>query len=217
MDNPLQDSETSSWFSTYGLLTAERILEYFKIRLSHDELIATIKDAHSFHHQLLRVPLKNVLNGIILQQAQDYQVYAQQLFIDYVLAGQSQLDLERPGAETREDLEAERQKLMESGETFNQYENKHHKLVAETQTQLMHLAQEWKADSDPKSIDNALAPFLERSESLNVQLRNYRNQFYQHILATKELLRLLPNYYPDEAQDAQNRSAIDFDQHIGDV
>ena len=82
MNEKVEQTDWSTWFSTYGLLTSERILERFNIILPHDELINSVKDPFSIYFQLLRVPLKNVFNGIIYQQAHDYQIYAQKLFVD---------------------------------------------------------------------------------------------------------------------------------------
>ena len=89
MDGEKADNELSQWFSTYGVITAERILGNYKINLAHTDLVGAIKSPFSFYHRLLQVPLKNVLNGIVLQQANDYHIYAQKLFIDYLLSGES--------------------------------------------------------------------------------------------------------------------------------
>ena len=80
MAENLTDNEFSKWFSTYGLITSQRILGHYKIKLTVEELIPAIKTANSFYHILVKIPLKNVLNGIILQQANDYHVYVQKLF-----------------------------------------------------------------------------------------------------------------------------------------
>ena len=80
------ENELSIWLSTYGLITAERILERYGIHLQHEDLLSAIKNPKNFYHQLLRIPLKNVFNGIILQQAQDYQSYGQKIFIDYLMS-----------------------------------------------------------------------------------------------------------------------------------
>src|SRR5580704_2455101 len=92
--------ELSQWYSTYGVITAERILSTYQIALSQSDLLVAVKSPFSFYHQLLQVPLKNVLNGIVLQQANDYHVYAQKLFIDYLLSGESGKPPEAQGAQT---------------------------------------------------------------------------------------------------------------------
>jgi hypothetical protein len=89
---------------------------------------------------LLIVPLKNILNGIIFQQAQDYQVYAQKLFIDYLLSSETTKTEESPGFNTREDLEKERESLVNFGNDFNELEYNHKTLIAESQKSLLSLA-----------------------------------------------------------------------------
>lgn len=136
------ETDLSMWFSTYGLLTSGRILERFNIKLESDELLIAIKDPFNLYHQLLIIPLKNVFNGIILQQAHDYQVYAQKLFVDYLLSGESGKSADSPGANTREDLEQERLRLMDLGEAFNEQELAHQHLIAESQAKSIQVARE---------------------------------------------------------------------------
>ncbi|WP_028388788.1 hypothetical protein [Legionella fairfieldensis] len=137
-------NELTSWLSTYGLITVERILEYYKIRLQPEDLLNTVKNPTTFYHRLLRVPLKNVLNGIILQQARDYQIYAQKLFIDYLLSGENGKGEDSPGGLAREDLEKEREALVAMGEAFHACELDHNKLIAETQKSLIQYAEKWR-------------------------------------------------------------------------
>jgi hypothetical protein len=138
----LADLDLSMWFSTYGTLTSERILERFKIYLTNKELLAATKNPRSFYYQLLRIPLKNVFNGIILQQGHDYQVYAQKLFVDYLLSGESNKEEASPGANTREDLEVLRLQLMSVGEEFSKQELVHQSLIYESQASLIKLSDE---------------------------------------------------------------------------
>src|SRR5690606_37160436 len=102
-----------------GVITAERMLNRYQIRLQSTELLIAIKSPVSFYHRLLQVPLRNVLNGIIMQQAYDYHVYAQKLFIDYLLSGESGKDEEAQGALTRDAIENERKQLVILGGEFN--------------------------------------------------------------------------------------------------
>ena len=120
---------SGKWFSTYGMITAERILGKYQIRLSHEELIAALKSPICFYHKLLSVPLKNVLNGIVLQQANDYHIYVQKLFIDYLLSGENSKGEESQGASTREALENERQQLVSLGDEFHKKEGEQPHLV----------------------------------------------------------------------------------------
>lgn len=129
--------ELGQWFSTYGIITAERILGTYKIILAQGELIEAIKSATSFYHRLIRVPLKSVLNGIILQQANDYHVYVQKLFIDYLLSGENSKGEEAQGAATRELIENERQKLVTVGDEFHKIQGGHDYIIATSQSILI--------------------------------------------------------------------------------
>ena len=63
MDNKTE-LDPSTWFSTYGLLTSSNILGTLNIYLSEEDLLPAIKKSSSVYHQLLAIPIKNVLNGI---------------------------------------------------------------------------------------------------------------------------------------------------------
>jgi len=142
MSAEINEPDMSMWFSTYGMLTVERLLEGFHLNLSHEEVVTAIKNPHSLYYQLLRIPLKNVFNGIILQQTQDYQVYAQKLFIDFLLSGQNDKEEGSPGSNTREDLETERTRLIELGEEFSKQELLHQKLIANSQASLIQISRD---------------------------------------------------------------------------
>ncbi|HHF7375728.1 hypothetical protein [Legionella bozemanae] len=142
------DSELSHWFSTYGIITAERILGRYNVKLAQAELVVAIKSPFSFYHRMLRVPLRNVLNGIILQQANDYHVYVQKLFIDYLLSGENSKGEEAQGASTREVIEKERQQLVALGDEFNNVQGEHDYLIANSQAALIKIAQIFNAELD---------------------------------------------------------------------
>ncbi len=144
MDELIQDKQLSKWFSTYGVITAERILGKYHITLPQTDLVNAIKSPFSFYHLLLKIPLKNILNGIVLQQASDYHIYAQKLFIDYLLSGESGKGDDSPGALTRESLEMERQKLITLGDEFHQLQQEQNELIASSQGSLIEVAQLWK-------------------------------------------------------------------------
>lgn len=137
-------NDLSSWFSTYGVITAQRLLERYRIKLKDDDLIYALKTPNSFYNSLLRIPLKNVFNGIIMQQVRDYQVYSQKLFVDYLLSGEDAKVEEAPGAGTREAMETERKALMELGNDFHQHELDQERLIAESQAILIKHAETWQ-------------------------------------------------------------------------
>jgi len=137
MSDKTAENDLTMWLSTYGLITAERILEKYKIRLQSSDLLTALKNPQGFYHRIMRIPLKNVLNGIILQQAHDYQVYVQKLLIDYLISGEGGRGEDSPGGDTRDDLEAERTRFVEMGETFHQQEVAHQQLIAQSQKALI--------------------------------------------------------------------------------
>ncbi len=145
MSEAKSEIASSKWFSTYGIITAERILGKYQIKLAQDELITAIKSPFSFYHKLLEIPLKNVLNGIVLQQANDYHIYAQKLFIDYLLSGENSKEEGAQGAGTREAMENERQQLVLLGEEYHKNEGEHNNLIASSQAALIKITHEFNA------------------------------------------------------------------------
>ncbi len=216
------ETDLSAWLSTYGLVTAERILERFHIHLTHDELVASVNNPHSLPFLLLRVPLKNVFNGIILGQAKDYQTYAQKLFVDYLLSGEGSKEPDSPGATVREDLENDRITLIAMAEEFTAIEYSHQKLISESQTALTAVAKELPqalqtiSQQQQFAIEGILANFIEQTEMMNTDLRNYRSLFYNLILRVTDLFKLLTDYRPDLNKQMENRSSLHFDAKIGE-
>ena len=212
-----EQTDWSSWFSTYGLLTSERILERFNIHVSHDTLINEVKNKNSIYFQLLVVPLKNVFNGIILQQASDYQIYAQKLFVDYLLSGEDAKDKDSPGADTRSLLEEERLTLIATGEEFRIADESHQLLIAKTQTKLVELTKDLSAlVRDPMLLQQQMSTYLNDVEDINVKLRYFRGQFYRLILRITELLATVGDYRLDEEKLEQNLSKLEFDPSLGE-
>lgn len=210
----------STWFSTYGMLTVERLLGRFKIFLPQDFLAQAVKDPSGVYYQLLRVPLKNVFNGIIHQQAEDYQVYAQKLFIDYLLSGEDAKEQDAPGASIRQDLEALRVTLVEVSDAFVKIEYSHQLLIAESQACLIALTRDLGSTINmmvkQSDIQNKIALYLERTTVINSEFRSYRSQFYTLILKATELLKLLPDYRPDVQKQMENLGVLNFDSKIGE-
>jgi hypothetical protein len=133
MNDETKKVDIEQWYSTYGILTADRILSRYNIRLDHASLISAVKNPRSIYYQLLRVPLKNVYSGIIMQQAHDYQTYAQKLFVDYLISGQADKPEDSPGEAVRETLESERVNLKALNEQFEEENKIRYKLIAQSQ------------------------------------------------------------------------------------
>lgn len=152
------EKELGQWLSTYGTITAERILGKYQIGLPHDELMITLKSPFSLYHRLLQVPLKNILNGIVFQQANDYHLYAQKLFIDYLLSGESSKGENEQGDLTREALNDEQRQLVLLGEEYHQKKSDHDVLIATSQKALIEFSKKWQLvlDSKIKEVNASL-------------------------------------------------------------
>ncbi len=131
------DQHFEAWFSTYGLLTVERILEYLSIKLPHDEVVRLLSGTHHVLHRVINVPLLNIFNGIIFQQSYDYQVYAQKLMIDYRLSPEYAKDPESPGANIRSDLNDQYEQLLSLVKAFTDHQYKHYQIISESQSYLI--------------------------------------------------------------------------------
>lgn len=178
--NPDTDQEIQQWYSTYGMLTAQRILEGYKIKLAATELVNALQNPESFYCRLLKLPLRNVYNGIILQQAKDYQLFAQKLFIDYLLSGESNKPEEAPGAMVRQDLEEQRNRLLEMNNYFHDLELEHESLITHTQKSMIKDSGQWQKilEGINKSIQKNLPENASMSaekiyKTLNILLTHY--------------------------------------------
>lgn len=282
------ENELAGWVSTYGLLTSQRIFERFQINLSEEDLVYTLKTPSTFYHRLLKIPLSIVYNGIILEQAGEYQKYAQKMFVDYLLSGESSKTSESPGAMTRESLESQRQILTDLNDAFRKLELEQEKIIVATQASIGKYVKTWQdkmmdlakivkrklaltaseqsvaqalqtlliefdvslsnaaknyswsrieerlgvtlaAESKQIIVDNmgdinrfiqvvdiTLAEQSDKILAIGVSSRQYRHDFYEFILRSTELFRLLPEYRIDESQTVINKESLYFDAALGD-
>lgn len=207
--------DTSEQISTYGLLTAERVLERFNLPLGQNKLSDAIHNQDSPYFKWLFIPLKHIFNGLILEQVHDYQVYAQKLFIDYLMSGHADKPKDAPGAEVRKDLEGLRTRLTELNDAFEEQKAKHFKLIANSQADLIQLAQ--KNTGSESELEAILQQYQPLVEACNSEFRGYRAQFVQLILETKALIHLLPEYHQDEEERSKNLEPLNFDASLGEV
>ncbi len=215
------DDMFKNWFSTYGFITAERILSLIGFHLKHDDLIKAINDETSIYHAFLDVPFKNILNGIILAQVKDYREYAQRLFVDFLLSGAGNAPAPeaneiQPGS-TKDLLEQERLKLIEIAEQFDLDEFEHNKLIAESQKALIALGKDLKSQpQDAQQITEKMSSYDYRAVNLMQKARQYRSQFYDLIVHVRDLLDTLPDYRPNVEKLTEHRASLLFDTHIGE-
>ena len=218
------DSDYAKWFSTYGSLTAARVLEHFGIKFQHEALVAALKNDDGIYAKILRVPMMNILNGIIFQQGYDYQVYAQKLFIDYRLSPEYAKEPDMPGANTRENLNEQYNQLSELSNTFNEQQLTHYRLISDSQMWLIQAISQLQNPSedlvflekDPL-FEEKLTQFLGLAMDVLSSFRSYRTQFYNMILRITESLMHLSDYQFDVDRTAKERELLFFDDKIGDA
>lgn len=215
------DSEFSSWYPTYGLLAAQRVLERYKLEVPPDELIAGLKDTTSPYYYILRAPMKHLFNGIIIQQAKDYQIYAQKLLIDYLLSGKAEQGEEESGGEFKGHLEEERNILLSTISAFEKHVLTYQNLIAKSQKALIKLTSNWPAfvktlEGEHEELDKLIDTYLSLADKMTLTLCDYRRHFRDVIVRVSDIFKTNPDYKPDEVQDMFNRSSIMFDCSIGE-
>jgi hypothetical protein len=212
----------ATWYSTYGSLTVERVLELLHIKIEHDALVVILKKPDHILHDVLHLPMKNIFNGIIFQQAYDYQVYAQKLMIDYRLSPEFSKDAESPGVNIRNDLAEQYDQLLKSVQLFSAHQYEHYRLISESQAYLIERIKQFNDPlheldilNDDVTFKEKMKEYEQRSDEIGITFRNYRSQFYNLILGMTERLTSLPDYHFDAAHAAKERESLFFDKEIG--
>lgn len=218
MDSNLIEQTLPDLSSTYAFLITDSVLDRFGLSLTQSEVVAVMKNPRSVYFQLLLIPCKNIINGIIYQQAFDYQVYAQKLFIDYLVSGHANEAPEGTAASLYEDLEQVRLKLVALGEQFEKDALVHKTLINQSQGKLVNLVKALMPiqdnDDNAEQVSQEMLPYLDRVTDMAQVLRNYRVEFKNIIVETQRLLLLLPDYQENEAQAEENRSQLLFDDQL---
>lgn len=140
----LSDDDNQSWMSSYGIITAKRIVDKFGLTVDDRDVLLSLKSKSTFLFKLLRLPFRNMLNDVIRQQIYDYQVYAQKIFIDYLLSGETTKPETSPGGSSRETLEELRQRFVLKCKYFQDLEYKHFHLIANSQRRIILQSKKWQ-------------------------------------------------------------------------
>ena len=210
----MNDTGNPIWLSTYGLLTAERLLERFRITLSHPELLDALKNQDSPYHHLLTVPLKNIFNGIIIKQVHDYQVYMQKLFIDYKLTStKPEVEGEPPAQNSGGEIDVKYNELVELSNIFEEKKHEHQQLIAKSQDWLIQQTHEsvLKINAETSS---QIEMFGTQIESLLLTFQDLLLQFRELIIQTTSVLNVMPDYKFVLEQMEQNKASLDFDPEL---
>ncbi|MCR9191258.1 MAG: hypothetical protein NXI01_01175 [Gammaproteobacteria bacterium] len=223
MDNQSMDNAESSWHSTYSLVTLERILALMGIHLSQDDLYEVSQTPNSPYYQLLQVPLKNIFNGILMNQATDFREYTQKMLVDYLISGAANLPPEQTQPQgVRATLEDKRVALIESGDQFDLLQFEHQTLINESQQLLIEKGKTLTQppvlvdEEESSAILTMMQPFADRAENISQQVKSFRNQFYQDILQTRSLLQSIPEFFSSFEEDMTHREALLFDATLGE-
>lgn len=208
MNDMVKNADTP-WLSTYGILTAERLLERFQITLSREELIDALTHQNSPYHHLLTLPIKNISNGIIMKQVHDYQVYMQKLLIDYKLNAVN-VDIQQPHQGSTQAINVKIEELSALSALFEEKKHEHQQLIAKSQSWLIQQTHESMFNINPETSDH-IEQFKMHIESLSFAFQNLICQFREFIIQTTELLELMPDYTLDAEQMEHNKTFLEFD------
>ena len=218
------EAESHKWYSSYSVVTLERLLAIFKMQFKPDDLLSIVQNPQTYLYQLLIVPYHNMLNGIIMNQARDYQEYAQKMIIDYLMSGAANVpeDGSRPIA-AKEELEDLRLDLLAQGEAFDSLQYEHHRLILDSQLCLLKFIKSSgiKAGMDKEKLADAevitaIQPFIDRAQALAQGLKPLRTQFYEMILKGRSLLNTLPDYFNRFQSKPEYLEVLDFDFNVGE-
>jgi hypothetical protein len=108
--------------SSYGLVTADRLLARLGISLSPTQIAEQIQVPETYFHGLMFIPAKRLTIRGEIERCRDIQAYGQQKLIHYLFSGEASKEESEPGQTVREDIESKRQYLVDMGERFTEWE-----------------------------------------------------------------------------------------------
>lgn len=218
----LVNNDMEVWFSTYGTITVERILKQFGFSVDSNLIQSIIHTPENIYYQFLRVPLSNILNEIIINQAEDYRGYLQKLYIDYLLSGAgNEVDAPPQGEDLRASLEELRLEIIAIGNDFDVEIFNNNSFIVKSQNELLSIARKNLVDIDDLSSDVKIKIIAkidnldEESLVLREKMSLYRNRFSNFIPKVVDMLSTLPNYNLDLDKLNQHKASIEFDPKIG--
>ncbi|MDF1827539.1 MAG: hypothetical protein P1U39_04610 [Legionellaceae bacterium] len=216
MNDTVATQDNPVWLSTYGLLTAERLLERFNISLSHEELLDVFRNPGNPYHHLLTVPVKNISNGIIIKQVHAYQVYMQKLLIDYKLnSTQATIENDQKATGSPSEIDLKYHELVEISGIFEEKKQAHQHLIAKSQSWLIQQTRESILEITAE-VSSMLETFSTQAESLRLAFIDLMQQFRDLIIQTTDILMTMSDYTIDVEQMEENKSWLDFDPLLED-
>lgn len=129
--------EVKQWLSTYGMMTAERILEKYQFNPGLKRLMPALKNPQSVYYQMMMIPVNNVLSGIVCEQAKSYQLYCQKIYIDYYVSGENSKPKDASGGQMRMHIEQLQEEFSSISDRFQRKENEYLEFIASSQADLI--------------------------------------------------------------------------------
>jgi hypothetical protein len=218
MNNTVEHATRPVWLSTYGLLTAERLLERLQITLTREELLDALNNPSNPYHHLLTVPIQNISNGIVIKQVHEYQVYMQKLFIDYKL-NSTNVNAEggQPAPRSNNDeIDMKYNELVQLSELFDEKKHEHQQLIAKSQSWLIEQTHESMLEITPEA-SRQIESFGTQTESMRLGLLDLFQQFRDLIIQTTAILSMMSDYKFDAEQAEKNKAMLDFDPLFTEV
>ena len=107
--------------SSYGFMTAEKILLKLTVRLTPKVLKLVIQEERTFYYHLLKLPAMIIFNGLVYDRAHDMQTLLQERMVDYLYSDEAQKTEEEPGHAYRAEMEDIRLKLVDFNNDFREF------------------------------------------------------------------------------------------------
>jgi len=163
--------------SSYALYTAGRVLERLGLHIPTDELQLRLQKKDALVFAFLNIPIKNIRNNIIFQQAYDYQVYVQKLFIDYQLSPEYEKPPGSPGENTREELNDKFNRLISMVDELSKLQTKSLRLISDSQAWLIGTVKAHGGDLGALKEATKDEAFVEEYASLSERVRQMEVSF----------------------------------------
>lgn len=107
--------------STYGVVTAERLLAKLGVVISQASTTELIQQPQAYLHALLYAPAKRMMIDVDTERCRDIQAYGQQKLIHYLFSGEASKPEEEAGQSMRETIEQNRLHMVEMGKTLTEW------------------------------------------------------------------------------------------------
>lgn len=140
---------------------------------------------------MMLVPVNNLLNEIIYNQAQDLRVDGQERLIDYLLSGAANVEDDQSDDHKSNTLEQLREKLMSLGAAFDDLKLKHDRLIVRSQKTLKGFSQHMPSDSE---IKQTMEQSQLESKLMTEEFKIKREEFRNILIEVRDSISRVPGY-----------------------